>query len=510
MAWGVTPDAFVGHSLGEYVAAHLAGVLSFEDALSLVITRSQLMEGLGEDAAMLAVPLPEADVIPLLGSSLSLATVNTRDECVVAGRTADIEALNASLPEDVTATLIPIVAAGHSSLLDPILPAFLEAVRKVSLSAPSIPYVSNLTGAWITAEQATDPQYWVDHLRHTVRFADCVATVLADGPIVLAELGPGHALSSFARRADGEAAAVIPGLRHPNQIVDDTAFSLMSFARLWGAGVDVDLERFAGAGRRRLRLPTYAFQRERFWIEPGAGYTGVTPTVAVDRGVVAPVGATATADRPRRIDDLDHVFWIPSWQPSDAPTPNDRRGAWLVVGDQGDPLVGSLVDELVGRGARASAAPAAWAAELRRRTRRHRDRRPGRLGRHRPRTVHRTLARPRNGRRPGTRWRCRTGTPGVRFTCRAQRRWLGHSRGRCARGRHRGRGAARVPGPDDPAHRHRGGRGQHVRPRRRRARRRTADRRPAIRRASHAGRRTGRDPRGRGHARHSVAAGPTS
>ncbi|HEX4984128.1 MAG TPA: type I polyketide synthase, partial [Ilumatobacteraceae bacterium] len=358
MAWGVAPAAFVGHSLGEYVAAHLAGVLSFEDALSLVITRSQLMEGLGEDAAMLAVPLPEADVVPLLGSSLSLATVNTRDECVVAGRTADIEALNASLPEDVTATLIPIVAAGHSSLLDPILPAFLDAVRKVSLSAPSMPYVSNLTGTWITAEQATDPQYWVDHLRHTVRFADCIVTVLADGPMVLAELGPGHALSSFARRADAEAAAVIPGLRHPNQVVDDTAYSLLAFARLWGAGVDVDLERFAGTGRRRLRLPTYPFQRERFWIEPGAGYAGISPTaaaVATEHGGVAPA---ATAERPRRIDDLDDVFWIPSWQPSDPPSPNDRRGAWLVVGDHDDPLVDGLVDGLVARGARASAAPA--------------------------------------------------------------------------------------------------------------------------------------------------------
>ncbi|HWM22328.1 MAG TPA: SDR family NAD(P)-dependent oxidoreductase [Ilumatobacteraceae bacterium] len=356
MAWGITPDALVGHSLGEYVAAHLAGVLSFEDAMSLVIKRSRLMQDMaGDDAAMLIVPLPEADVMPLLGSDLSLAVVNTRDECVVAGPGAAIDALLAGLPADAGAQRIPLAAAAHSSLLDPILPEFLEAVRAVKLSPPTIRYVSNLTGTWITPEQATDPQYWVDHLRHTVRFADCLATVLADGPMVLAELGPGHALSSFARRADGEAAAVIAGLRHPNQVVDDTAFSLLSFARLWGVGVDVDLERFAGTGRRRLRLPTYPFQRERFWIEPGAGYTGTTATVATDRGALAPAGTPTAAERPRRIDDIDDVFWIPSWQPSDPPSSNDRRGAWVVVGDHGDALVGALVDELVARGARASA-----------------------------------------------------------------------------------------------------------------------------------------------------------
>ena len=312
------------------------------------------------------------------------------------------------------------------------LPEFLEAVRAVALSPPTIRYVSNLTGTWITPEQATDPQYWVDHLRHTVRFADCLATVLADGPIVLAELGPGHALSSFARRADGEAAAVIAGLRHPNQVVDDTAFSLMSFGRLWGVGVDVDLERFAGTGRRRLRLPTYPFQRERFWIEPGTGYTGTTATVATvatERGAVAPSGATAS-ERPRRIDNVDDVFWVPSWQPCDPPIPTDRRGAWLVVGDHDDPLVASLVGELVGARCAGLGRARRHGAELRRRARRRRHRGAASGGGRRPRAVDRTMARSRNGRGARTRW-CRPAGPSrVPRPRGAQRRWVGETRRR--------------------------------------------------------------------------------
>ena len=145
----------------------------------------------GQGAAMLAVPFPEGEVRAVLPASLSVATINADDECVVAGPADDIAALQTDLTTDeVSPTLIPVDAAAHSSLLDPILPEFLEAVGKVELSQPQMPYLSNLTGTWITAEQATDPQYWVDHLRHTVRFSDCLRTVLADGPLVFMELGP--------------------------------------------------------------------------------------------------------------------------------------------------------------------------------------------------------------------------------------------------------------------------------------------------------------------------------
>jgi acyl transferase domain-containing protein len=223
----------------------------------------------GTGAAMLAVPLPADEVVPMLRGALDVATVNAADECVVAGHEADVAALQRQLDEQgLTPTLIPLAAAAHSRLLDPVLAEFLDVVRTVELSAPNTPYTSNLSGGWITAEQATSPQYWVDHLRGTVRFADNLATVLADGPAVLVELGPGHALSSYARRQELAPVAAIPALRHPNQSLDDTAAALLAIGRAWAAGVDVDLDQFAGKGRRTVRLPGYPFRRERHWIEP--------------------------------------------------------------------------------------------------------------------------------------------------------------------------------------------------------------------------------------------------
>ena len=254
MAWGVTPSAFVGHSLGEYTAAHLAGVLSLDGALELIVARASLMDRVsGVGAAMLAIPLPVAKVEPLLPASLSVATLNADDECVIAGPIEDIEILAKQVATDeVQPTLIPLDAAAHSALLDPILPEFLDVVRSIDLRPPTIPYLSNLTGTWITAEQATDPQYWVDHLRHTVRFADCLRTALADGPMVMLEMGPGHSLSSYARRQPVKPVAAIPVLRHPNQDVDDTAAALLAVGRAWAAGLDVDLDRFAGCEPRAV------------------------------------------------------------------------------------------------------------------------------------------------------------------------------------------------------------------------------------------------------------------
>jgi acyl transferase domain-containing protein/thioesterase domain-containing protein/acyl carrier protein len=363
MAWGVTPTTFVGHSLGEYTAAHLAGVLSLDSALDLIVARAMLIDRVsGSGAAMLAVPLPESEVRPLLPASLSVATINATDECVIAGPLGDIEALAERVTTDeVKPTLIPIAAAGHSSVLDPILPEFLEVVKQVDLSPPQVPYLSNLTGTWITAEQATDPQYWVDHLRNTVRFADCLQTLLADGPLVLMELGPGHSLSSYARRQAVKPTAAIPALRHPNQEVDDTAYSLLAFARGWAAGVDVEVARFAGSDRRRVRLPGYPFRKERHWIEPGEGRL-VTGAVE-SRPAFAPVAAAPRA--PQRIADLADSFWSPTWieQPRVAPAV-EPVGPWVVVGEPTDPFVAALARDLSTRGAAVEVTPAPHPALL--------------------------------------------------------------------------------------------------------------------------------------------------
>ena len=340
MAWGVTPTTFVGHSLGEYAAAHLAGVLTLDGALDLIVARATpdgpRQRHRRRDARRAAAR--GATCAPSSRRPLSVATINADDECVVAGPADDIVALQraARRRRRRAPTLIPLAAAAHSSMLDPILPDFLDAVRGVELSPPQVPYLSNLTGTWITAEQATDPQYWVDHLRHTVRFSDCLATLLADGPLVLIELGPGQSLSSYARRQAISPTAAIPALRHPNQDVDDTAYSLNAFARGWAAGVDVDLGRFAGDGRRRLRLPTYPFRKERHWIEPGAGRIGaacsrrrVTAAAAVARRPPLPSASPISPTRSGRRSWIERPLVAPAAAPV---------GPWVVVGDPGRPV----------------------------------------------------------------------------------------------------------------------------------------------------------------------------
>ncbi len=345
MAWGVEPDSMIGHSLGEYVAAHLAGVLSFEDALALVVNRSILIENVsGDDAAMLVVPLAESDVVARLPAALSLATVNADDECVVAGSAAVVTEFNTALAEaGVVATLIPIAAAGHSSMLDPILDAFLTTVESVTLNPPDRRYLSNLSGTWITAEQATDPTYWVQHLRHTVRFNDCVSAVLDEGATVFVELGPGQSLSSYVRRT-ARADGAISALRHPNDDVDDTAFTLNAFARLWAHGIDIDLARFTGENRRRLRLPTYAFQRERFFIEPGERLAITAPGASVSSGLAVAAAATG----PVRIESIDDMIWTPTWVPAAPLVATTETRRWVLIGD--DELAQSALAELTSRG----------------------------------------------------------------------------------------------------------------------------------------------------------------
>ena len=354
MAWGAIPDALVGHSLGEYVAAHLAGVLTLDDAIALVVVRSRLMAEAsgGKPVGMLAVSLPADECAELLPDDIDLSVVNTDGECVISGPSASIDAVAATLRErDVDVSLLDLEAAAHSSVLDPILDEFAEFVSTVSLSAPTIPYLSNLTGDWITEAQATNPQYWVDHLRGTVRFDRCLKTALADGPLVLAELGPGQTLSSYARRQDPKPVAAFGGLRHPKDETPDTAYALQAFGGLWAHGIDVDLDRFNGGQRRRLRLPTYAFQRERFWIDPGEGVSGGSGV----KGVVEAVSAPPV----ERIADVTDWFWEPTWTPTanTSSVLSPETTSWTIVADDGDLLGEQVRDELIARGFDCSITP---------------------------------------------------------------------------------------------------------------------------------------------------------
>src|SRR6266568_180576 len=270
MAWGVHPQAMIGHSIGEYVAACLAGVLSLEDALALITTRGRLMQAL-PGGAMLAVPLPEEKINPMLGPALSLAAINGPSLCVVSGPIEAIDALQEQLREQGVATRrLHTSHAFHSAMMQPIVASFTEQVKKVNLKAPKIPYVSNLTGTWISAAEAMDADYWARHLRQTVRFGEGLHELLKKPEQIFLEVGPGHTLSTLVRQhpEEGAGQTVLSSIRHPQERQSDVAFLLSTLGRLWLAGSQVDWpEVYAQERRHRLPLPTYPFERQRFWVE---------------------------------------------------------------------------------------------------------------------------------------------------------------------------------------------------------------------------------------------------
>jgi phthiocerol/phenolphthiocerol synthesis type-I polyketide synthase E len=273
MAWGIRPQAIIGHSLGEYVAACVAGVLSLEDALLLVARRAQMIQDL-PTGAMLAVLLPEEALTPLLGSRLSLAAINAPSTCVVAGPLAEIDALERQLmQEGVASRRLQTTHAFHSTMMDPIVEPFTKLVKTVTLHHPTLPYISNVTGTWITTAQATDPTYWAQHLCQPVRFAAGMHELGKEPGRILLELGPGQSLGSIALQQPHSHGAteciVLPSLHAAYERQSDSAFLLQTLGKLWLAGVRIDWQKLAGGEeRRRVPLPTYPFERQRYWIEP--------------------------------------------------------------------------------------------------------------------------------------------------------------------------------------------------------------------------------------------------
>ncbi|MFG6194364.1 amino acid adenylation domain-containing protein [Nonomuraea sp. JJY05] len=260
---GVRPAMMAGHSIGEYVAACLAGVFTLEDALRLVAARGRLVQSL-PPGSMLAVPLPESEVGDLLGDDISLAAVNAPELCVLAGPEQAVAELERRLVErGVACRALRTSHAFHSAMLDPVLDAFAAEVASVQLGTPELPYLSNVTGGWVSGAETKDPAYWVRHLRETVRFADCAgALVAADAAVI--EAGPGRTLTTLVRRQGGQA-AVAP-FTEPDSGLSGL---LEGIGRLWVSGAGVDWTAFGPPGRR-VPLPTYPFERRRYWIEPRA------------------------------------------------------------------------------------------------------------------------------------------------------------------------------------------------------------------------------------------------
>ncbi|RYZ41730.1 MAG: SDR family oxidoreductase [Myxococcaceae bacterium] len=313
-SWGVTSHAMVGHSIGEYVAACLAGVFSLDDALALVAARGRLMQSL-PTGAMLAVSLPEEHVTPMLPAGLSVAAVNSPATCVIAGPTPLVDAFVETLKlQGINSSRLHTSHAFHSAMMDPILDAFREAVRKVARQAPKKPYLSNVTGTWVTSEEATSPDYWAKHLRGAVRFADGVAELMKESDAILLEVGPGNTLATLARQHPDKGArhALLNSLRHPKEQHADLDHALGTLGRLWLEGVEADWDAFRGEERRRrIALPTSPFERQRHWVDPRKE----TPAVDGERA------EWVSADQKQPVA---RWFYLPSWQRA-LPPP---KGAW--------------------------------------------------------------------------------------------------------------------------------------------------------------------------------------
>ena len=325
-SWGVEPAAMIGHSVGEYVAAHFAGVFSLDDALALVAYRGELMQSM-PTGAMLSVQLSHDEIGSHLTADVGVAAVNAPSATVLAGSVAGIDRLEQQLTDQgIACRRLQTSHAFHSSSMDAAVEPFRQRVAQLTLHRPSIKFVSNLTGTWITDEQATDPGYWARHLRGAVLFSRGVKQ-LVESDAMLIEVGPGNTLAALARMHVDPAkpAAIVTSLRHPREVLDDRQFLLASLGKLWLAGVAIDWRRIQGdAKRRRVALPTYPFERQRYWSEVDE---------EVDQAKAIAKGYSA------RRRELGDWFYQPSWRRFQPVSLSDRNGhaseaVWLVFVDR--------------------------------------------------------------------------------------------------------------------------------------------------------------------------------
>jgi acyl transferase domain-containing protein len=308
MSWGVQPAALTGHSLGEYVAACLAGVFSLEEALSLVAERGRLIQSMPR-GSMLAVSMPETELAKILPPGISIAGVNGPLQCVVSGPVEEIASFETTLKAaGKPGRPLHTSHAFHSAMMNPVVEPFAECVRRTKRSEPSIPFISNVTGTWITPGEAVDPQYWARHLREAVRFADGIKELLKKPNAVFLEVGPGTTLGSLTKfqAAKADNRAIVSSLRHAKEGPPDLAAMLTASGQLWMRGVKLNWSAIHGEGRRhRVTLPGYPFQRQRYWIEPAARITATSappslaataPIPAVSPAKVASNGAVPQGD----------------------------------------------------------------------------------------------------------------------------------------------------------------------------------------------------------------------
>jgi amino acid adenylation domain-containing protein len=303
MSWGIHPKTMLGHSIGEFVAACLAGVFSLEDALRLVATRGEMMQKLPA-GGMLSVRLPETDLRGRLNGRLSLAAINSPALCVVSGPFEALESFEAQLgKEGIASRRLVTSHAFHSAMMDPITQPFATACAQANLNAPERPYVSSVTGTWITADQATDPVYWARHFREPVQFSAGVKLLRSNPNAALLEVGPGNVLTALARQHSGFSSeqVIVPSLADGFSGANDSIALMNALSALWSADVQPNWAAlYHGVQRRRVSLPTYPFERKRYWIDlpqdaQNVSNAGSTRNQQQTSAVAVPLNATEDA-----------------------------------------------------------------------------------------------------------------------------------------------------------------------------------------------------------------------
>jgi acyl transferase domain-containing protein len=333
ISWGITPQGAIGHSIGEYVAACLAGVFSIEDALTIVATRGQLMQQ-QPTGTMLAVNLSVGDLHPLLDDSLHLAASNSPDLSVVSGTVEAIAGLESLLAtRGITCRPLHTSHAFHSPLMEGAIEPFIECLRGITFNPPQMPFISNVTGTWITAAAATDPLYWAQHLRQPVQFSAGIAELLTNPDAIFLEVGAGRTLGTLTKQ-QAPNRTILYSLPHPQDKSSDLELLLKSLGQLWLSGVDIDWTSFyADRQCQRVPLPTYPFERQRYWIDPPS----------TDASEIAPIPKS----------DIGDWFYVPSWKRSILPAvaPTDRQRCWVIFSDRGE-FADSMIQRLQQRGER--------------------------------------------------------------------------------------------------------------------------------------------------------------
>ena len=359
--WGMTADFLIGHSLGELVAACLAGVFDLDDAIRLVVARGRLMQA-APAGSMLALPICAEEAETYLAPGLELASINSDNQVVLSGPEQTIVALEKRLTSTgLTARRLQTSHAFHSKLMEPAAAAFECVLREVSLASPQIPIVSNVTGHQLTDREAMDPEYWATHLRQTVRFADGIDFLVDQHCGVFLEVGPSNVLTRLVATHSSREAVVVASLPHPAQEASDTECLCRAQGALWEAGVDLDWDH-CGVDRSipRVSLPGYAFAPDRHWVDipredapappvPSvASQVGATPTTAARQLPASPLPTP-----PPPVDALPNLsdwFYQPHWQPDSGGQPESGRHSTCLLLDDGSPLAARVHANLSDRG----------------------------------------------------------------------------------------------------------------------------------------------------------------